>query len=76
MILVAVREDDRVEDVGVLCDVAEVGEHEVDSEQLRAWEREAGVEQDHAPAVLEDGHVLAHLAQPAQRDDPDRLRHA
>ena len=76
VILVAVREDDRVEDVGVLCDVREVGEDEVDSEQLRPRKREAGVDQDHAPAVLEGGHVLAHLAQPAQRDDPDRLGHA
>ena len=76
VVLVAVGQDDRVEDVGVLGDVGEVREHEVDPEQLGARERQARVDEDHAAAVLEGCHVLAHLAQPAQRDDPDRLSHS
>ena len=69
VILVAVGEDDRA-DVGLpLPQVGELGKQEVDAEVLVPREREAGVD-DHEPVVaLDDGHVLADLAESAERDD-------
>ena len=69
MILVAVREDDRVEAAGRVAQVGEVGQHEVDAEHLVAREREAAVDQDAALALLDHGHVVADLAEAAERDD-------
>ncbi len=51
-------------------EVADVGQDEVDAEVLVAREREAGVDDDDLVAVLVDGHVLADLAEAAERDDP------
>ena len=50
--------------------VAEVGEDQVDAEVLVAREREPRVDHDRLPAELEDGHVLADLAEAAERDHP------
>ncbi len=69
VVLVPVREDDRLDADGL--EVAEVREHEVDAEVLVPREREAGVDDDRPPVVLVHGHVLADLAEPAERDDPD-----
>jgi hypothetical protein len=51
------------------------GQHQIDAEHLGVRKRQAGVEQQQASAALEDGHVLAHLAEPAQRDDPNGIWH-
>ncbi len=56
-------------------EVREVGQDEVDAEVLVAREREPGVDDDALVAELEDGHVLADLAEPAERDDPKRVCH-
>ena len=45
------------------------GQDEVDAEVLVAREREPGVDDDDLAAVLVDGHVLADLAEAAERDD-------
>ena len=56
---------------GVLAQVGEVGQHEVDAEHLVAREGDAGVDDDDALGRLDHRHVLADLADPAERDHPD-----
>ena len=73
VILVAVREDDR-EQRPVL-EVGEVRQDEIDAEVLVPREREACVDQDALPVELVQGHVLADLAEPAERDDAERVAH-
>ena len=67
VILVAVREHDRVD--AAVAEVADVRQDEVDAEVLVAREGEPGVDDDDVVAVLVDGHVLADLAEAAQRND-------
>ena len=75
VVLVRMREDDGA-DVGLaLGEVGEVRQDEVDAEVLVAREREAGVDDEHAVLVLEHGHVLPDLAEPAERDDAQTLCH-
>ena len=69
VILVTVRQQhgtDRLVQVG---QIREVGQDQVDSEVLVAREREARIDDDRLPVGFEDGCVLAHLAQAAERDD-------
>ena len=73
VILVAVREHDR-EQRPVL-EVREVRQDEVDAEVLVPRERESRVDQDALPVELVEGHVLADLAEPAERDDAERVAH-
>ncbi len=73
MILVPVREDDR-EERSVL-EMREVGQHQVDAEVLVPWEGKPGVDQDPLPVELVQGHVLADLAEPAERDDAECVSH-
>ena len=68
VILVRVGQHDR-EHLASL-QVAEVGEDQVDAEVLVAGKREPRVDHDRLAADLEDGHVLADLAEAAERDDP------
>ena len=69
VVLVRVREEDGPHAVA-LAQVREVRQDEIDAEMLVSREGEAGVDDDDLLAQLEDGHVLAHLAEPAERDDP------
>ncbi len=66
VILVGVGQDDGAH--ALVAQVAEVGEDHVDSEMLVARERHAGVDDDDLVAELVNGHVLSHLAEPAERD--------
>ena len=52
----------------LVAQVAEVGEDHVDPEVLVTRERHPGVDDDDLVAELVDGHVLPHLAEPAERD--------
>ena len=70
VVFVAVREDDGAHHLLPLAQIREVGQHEVDAEMLVAREREAGVDDDDRAVRLVDGHVLADLAEAAERDDP------
>ena len=70
VILVAVREHDAADHVLALAEVREVRQDEVDAEVLVAREREPGVDDDDRVVRLVDGHVLADLAEAAERDDP------
>ena len=70
VILVPVREHDRAHHLLPLAEVREVRQDEVDAEMLVAREREPGVDDDDRAVRLVDGHVLADLAEAAERDDP------
>ena len=70
VILVAVREHDGAHHLLPVAQVREVGQDEIDAEMLVAREREAGVDDDDRAVRLVDGHVLADLAEAAERDDP------
>ena len=84
VVLVAVREHDAADHLRALDEIREVREDEVDAEVLVAREREPGVDDDDRALGLVDGHVLPHLAEAAEGDDPadtqatrcDRLEHA
>src|SRR5437764_244773 len=71
VILVAVREDHRPHLGRALAQVGVVGQHEVDAQMLVARERETGVDHDDLAAELEGGHVLADLAEAAERNDAE-----
>ncbi len=75
MVLVPVGEEDRLDVLGALTEVGEVGQDQVDAELVGRRERQPGVHHHHAAAVLDDGHVLADLAQAAQRQDAEGVSH-
>src|SRR5581483_2413956 len=68
VILVRVREHDRAHLAGAVAQVRQIRKHEIDAEVLVAREREPGVDDDAPVLVLEHRHVLADLAQSAERD--------
>ena len=70
VILVPVREHDRAHHLLPLAEVREVRQDEIDAEMLVAREREPGVDDDDRAVRLVDGHVLADLAEAAERNDP------
>ena len=73
VVLVAVGEKDRAHALGVVAQVAHVGEDQVDPEVLVAREREARVDHHDLAAELEDRHVLSDLSEAAERDDPQSV---
>jgi len=73
MVFVRVREHDRSD--LLVAEVAEIREDHVDAEMLVAREGHAGVDDDQLAADLVDRHVLAHLAEPAERDHAQYVTH-
>ena len=73
MVLVGVGDEEGLDLLAVLLEVRDVGDDEVDPEHLLVGEHQAAVDDDDLVAVLEDVHVLADLAHPAERDDAERL---
>src|SRR3990170_5747317 len=73
VILVPVREDDSANTAPL--EVSDVRKQEVDAEMLVARESQARVDDDDLSGRLVDGHVLADLAEAAERDDPQRVAH-
>ncbi len=69
VILVPVREHDRAHHLLPLTQVREVGQDEVDAEMLVPRERKPRVDDEDRSVGLVDGHVLADLAEAAERDD-------
>ena len=69
VVLVAVGDDDAAQLVLALHDVAEVGQDQVDPGVVVVGEHDAGVDDDHVVAVLENGHVLADAVKPTEGDD-------
>ena len=70
VVLVAVGDDDALDVVDAIAQVGEVGQHEVDPDHLGGREAQPDVDDDDPVLVLEDRHVLADLAQPAEGQDP------
>src|SRR4051794_35534588 len=72
MVLVGVSKDDRLDVLRALAEVGEVRQDEIDAELVGRREHQAGVHH-HDPAVeLDDRHVLADLAEPAEWQDTER----
>ena len=74
MVLVAVRDHDRLDRVDVLAQVREVGQDEVDAHHLGRREAQAAVDDDDPAVVLDDRHVLADLADASEREDAEFAR--
>ena len=70
VVLVAVRQDDRLEGVGALEHVGEVGQDDVHAHLVVLGEGDAAVDDDHPAVALDHVHVLADLAGAAERDHP------
>jgi hypothetical protein len=75
VVLVPVRDHDRLDVVDALAQVREIRQHEVDAELLGRREAQAGVDHDDAAVVLDDGHVLADLSHASQREDSQGAAH-
>ena len=73
VILVPVREDHRSH--AASRQVADVRKQEIDPQMLVAREREARIDHEHLSPGLVHGHVLADLAEAAERDDPEGVAH-
>ena len=72
MVLVAVGQEDGAEAVPLGERVGEVGDHAVDAGQfVGVGEHEPAVDRDEIVAGLDEHHVEADLAEPAQGDQPD-----
>src|SRR6202035_81530 len=69
VVLMGVREDQRLDVVEPVLQVAEVRQDQVDARLVRLGEQHAAVDDEQPPEVLEDGHVPADLAETAERDD-------
>ena len=69
VVLVAVGDDDAAELLLVLQDIGVVGKHQVDTGLRVVGEHEAGVNEHHVVAALEDRHVLADAVKAAERND-------
>ena len=69
VVLMRVRDEERLDVGAPLLEVGHVGHHEVDAEHLLVGEHQAAVDHDDLVAVLEHVHVLADLAHPAEGDD-------
>ena len=75
VVLVAVRDDRPVDAVGVVAQVGEVGQHQVDAEHVELGEHQTDVEQQDAAVDLDAGAVAPDLAQPAEERDLDGISH-
>jgi len=69
MVLVRVGEDERLHLVEPAVEVAEVGQDQVHAGLVRVREQNPAIHYEEAAAVLEDRHVPADLAEPAQGYD-------
>ncbi len=71
MVLVPVRQQDAPEVLDPLLDIGDIRDDQVDALLILFRELAAAVEQEDAVAALDGGHVLADLADAAERDHPD-----
>jgi hypothetical protein len=70
VISVGVGEGQCLDVVKAFVNSAEVRQDQVDARRVGIGEEHAAVHDQQAPVELEDGHVPADLAEPAERDDP------
>ena len=73
VVLVPMGEDDGAH--GPVVEIGEVGQHEIHAEVLVSRERKPCIDEDPLLAELVDRHVLADLAEAAQRDDAQHVWH-
>ena len=73
VVLVGVGDQERLDHVAAVLEVCDVGHDEVDAEHLLLGEHQAAVDDHDLVAVLEDGHVLADLADAAEWQDAQDL---
>ncbi len=73
VVLVGMGDEERLDLVPAFLEVRDVRDDEVDAEHLLVGEGEPAVDDDDRVAVLDDGQVLADLANATQRDDAQRL---
>ena len=76
VVLVAMRENDRLDVVGAIAQVREIRQHEVDSKHVGGWKHQPGIDHDDAAVGLDDSHVLADLAEATERQDANGSRHS
>jgi hypothetical protein len=69
VILMAMRKDDGADEGTVFDEIADVGDDDVDAEELFLGEHQAGVNDDDVVAETEGEAVHAEFAQAAERDD-------
>ena len=75
VVFVPVGGDAPVDATGVLAQVREVRQHEVDAEHVDVGEHQPDVEQHDAAIHLDAGAVAPDLSEPAQERDDDGVRH-
>src|ERR1043166_2852605 len=73
VVFVRVREHDRAERVFPLQQVADIGDHEIDAEEVGAGEHEAAVDRDRRAGAFQQQHVEAEFAEAAERYDSYRF---
>ena len=71
VVLVAVGDDAALDPVGVLPQVGEVGQDQVDAGHVGVGEHQPAVEEHDPPVDLDAGAVAADLPEAAEEDDPD-----
>lgn len=71
MVLVAVRQDDGIDVVEPVLDGAEVRQDQVHARLVVFGKKNAAVDHEQPPGMLEDGHVAADLANSAECDDAE-----
>ena len=69
MVLVAVRDDDAAQLVGMLEHIGVVRQDKVDAGMIVVGEHKARIVDDHVVSAFEHGHVLADSVKTAERDD-------
>ncbi len=69
MVLVAVGDEDGADTIFLVLQVGRVGEEQIDPEHFFLGEPEPHVDDDDVLAALEDGHVLADLADAPEEND-------
>ncbi len=72
VVLVAVGEHQGLDVAEPVSNGREVGEDQVDAGVVVLGEQDPAVDDEQPAGVLEDGHVAPDLAEPAERDDPER----
>ncbi len=72
MILMRVREQNRFHLLLALLQVGDVGDYDVHAEKLGLGEHQPGIDDDDFIAAAQGHHVHPELAEPAERDSPNR----
>src|SRR5439155_12775921 len=75
VMLVPVRDEECANPFRALAQVGEVRQDEIHAEMLVPRERQPGVDDQALAVDLENSHVLADLAEAAERDDSERAGH-